>query len=425
VFKITPDGTLTTVYSFCSQGGTSCMDGYDPTQGLVEGTDGNFYGVTAFDGAYGGGTVYKLTRGGTLTTLHSFDGTDGSNPNGVIQATDGNLYGTTNYGGAYDAGTVFKITPGGTLTTLHSFDITDGETPAAALIEASDGNLYGTTAGGGANDEGTVFKTTPSGTLTTLCDFVRGMNGYSPAAPVIQATDGKFYGTTQHGGENGYGTVFEITPRGALTALYSFCSQTKCADGVQPHAGLAQYTSGVFYGTAYGGAYGDGTIYSLSVGLGPFVETVPTAGQVGRRVLILGTNLTGTTSVSFNGKPATFTVVSSTEITATVPSGATTGKLCVRTPHGMLMSNVKFRVTPTISSFSPATGPVGTSVVITGESFKGATCVSFGGVMTKSFTVNSDTEITADVPAGAKTGTIGVTTPGGSAASAGTFTLTM
>ena len=159
------------------------------------------------------------------------------------------------------------------------------------------------------------------------------------------------------------------------------------------------------------------------MGLGPFVETLPTSGKVGAAVKILGNNLKGSTSVTFNGKAATFKV-SSTEITTTVPSGATTGKVKVTTPKGMLTSNVKFRVTPTISSFSPASGPVGTSVVITGESFTGATSVTFGGVKATSFTVDSHTQITATVPTGAKTGKIGVATPGGTATSTGTFTVT-
>jgi uncharacterized repeat protein (TIGR03803 family) len=196
------------------------------------------------------------------------------------------------------------------------------------------------------------------------------------------------------------------------------------SDGSYPNGGLAQYTSGAFYGTTYGGgAYGLGTVFSVSVGLGPFVETQPNSGKVGTAVKVLGNNLTGASSVTFDGTAATFNVVSSSEITTTVPADATTGKVEVKTPSGTLFSNMAFRVTPTISSFSPTSGPVDTSVKITGESLKGATSVTFGGVKAASFKVDSDTEITAVVPTGAKTGKIGVTTPGGTATSAATFTV--
>jgi hypothetical protein len=134
-----------------------------------------------------------------------------------------------------------------------------------------------------------------------------------------------------------------------LTTLYSFCSQTGCPDGIVPYAGLAQATNGALYGTtAYGGANangGDGTVFSLSVGLGPFVEMQPTSGKVGATVKILGTNLTGATSVSFNGTAAAFTVNSSgSAISTTVPAGASSGKVQVVTPIGTLSSNVPFRV---------------------------------------------------------------------------------
>ena len=369
VFKITLSGTLTTIYKFCSQ--SDCADGENPRGGLVQGADGDFYGTTEYGGANGSfGTVFKITPTGALTTLYSFcsqsNCTDGVEPYaGLIQATDGNFYGTTVGGGANgsNTGTVFKITPSGALTTLYSFcsqsvgqDCTDGAYPYAALVQAIDGNFYGTTFQGGANTAcsaqgcGTVFKITPSGTLTTLYSFCSqsgctdGGNAY---AGLIQATDGNFYGTTVGGGANSYGTVFKITRSGALTTLYSFCSHSGCPDGDGPLAALAQATNGNFYGTAaHGGAHGDGTIFSLSVGLGPFVETQPTSTKVGAGVRVLGTNLTGVTSVTFNGTPALFKVVSSSFISTTVPVGATTGNVQVVTPGGTLTSNVPFRVLP-------------------------------------------------------------------------------
>jgi uncharacterized repeat protein (TIGR03803 family) len=370
VFKITPGGTLTTLHNFDG------INGASPIAGLVQATDGNFYGTTTGGGVYYGGTVFKITPGGTLTTLHSFSGTCGSSPiAGLVQATDGDLYGTTENGGAYSYwGTVFKITPGGMLTTLHSFDGTDGGIPIAGLVQATDGNFYGTTEEAGVSSGcqaagigdgcGTVFRITPGGTLTTLhaFDFTDGLN---PSGVLVQATDGNFYGTTANDGGTVGGTVFKITPSGTLTTLHSF----DYTDGARPYAGLVQATDGNFYGTtnAAGGANSYGTVFSLAVGLGPFVKSLPTSGEVGAAVIILGTDLTGATSVTFDGTAAAFTVVSSSEITTTVPSGAATGNVQVTTPKGTLISNVNFRVTPTISDFSPPSGPVGTSVVVSGE----------------------------------------------------------
>jgi len=373
VFRITPSGTLTTLYSFCRQPRDGfCTDGAYPEDGLVQASDGNFYGTTYGGGAsnncgYSGcGTVFRITPSGTLTTLHSFAGADGAIPTaGLVQATDGNFYGTTYggyYSGNYTFGTVFRITPSGTLTTLYSFcqrnGCTDGGAPWAGLVQASDGNFYGTTHQGGTNGYGTVFKITPWGTLTTLYSFCAQSgcpDGRVPFAGLVQASDGNFYGTTYYGGTNcggndnyGCGTVFKITPSGALTTLYSFCPQTGCTDGAYPFAGLVQATDGNFYGTTYdGGTDGYGTVFRLTVGLGPFVETNPTSGRVGAVVIILGTNLTDATGVTFNGTAARFRVVSASEITATVPFGATTGKVKVTTPGGTWTSNVNFQVITT------------------------------------------------------------------------------
>jgi uncharacterized repeat protein (TIGR03803 family) len=347
VFKITPGGSLTTLYSFGSQPN----DGYDPYAGLVQGTDGNFYGTTVYGGMIYG-TVFKVTPLGALTTLHAFDGTDGADPYaGLVQGTDGNFYGTTLGGGANSNGTVFKITPAGALTTLHRFNyLDDGADPLAGLVQATDGNFYGTTSQGGANYAGTVFKVTPVGTLTTLHVF-GGSDGVAvPYAGLVLSTDGNFYGTTVGGGANHDGTVFKVTPVGTLTTLHSFDG----TDGESPHAGLVQGTDGNFYGTTYGGgANGYGTVFSLSVGLAPFVETQPISGSTGAPVTILGTNLTGATGVTFNGTPAPFNVVSPTEITTNVPSGAITGFVQVTgTPSGTLTSNTTFRVTSPVQFVS-------------------------------------------------------------------------
>ena len=232
--------------------------------------------------------------------------------------------------------------------------LADGINPTAALIQATDGNFYGTNSSGGVNegvcqfDCGTVFKITPRA-RSRRCTASTARTATVPAAALVQATDGNFYGTTLGGGANGYGTVFQMTPSGTLTTLHSFDN----TDGSNPNA-LIQDTSGTLYGTTESGASTIGkyhrctgvcgTVFSLSVGLGPFVEAQPSSGMVGAAVKILGTNLTGATSVSFNGTAASFTVVSSSEITATVPSGATTGEVKVVTPGGTLSSNVSFLV---------------------------------------------------------------------------------
>jgi uncharacterized repeat protein (TIGR03803 family) len=364
VFTITPGGVLATLYSFCAQ--TNCVDGWDPLAGLVQATDGNFYGTTGNGGTMNRGTAFKITPGGVLTTLHSFDGTHGSDPTGaLIQASDGNLYGTTQGGGhptcgsPSGCGTVFRITPGGVLTTLYGFcaqtNCVDGWGPLTGLVQAADGNLYGTAFYGGADGTclgglgcGTVFRITPGGVLATLYSFCAQTNCVDGSGPrvIVQATDGNFYGTTDYGGTMDSGTVFQLTPEGTLTTLHSFCSQPGCTDGAYPGT-LMQATDGNFYGTTGGGGTtGSGTAFSLSMGLGPFVKTLPAAGKTGAKVGILGNNLTGATGVTFNGIPAQFSVPLPSLILTHVPTGATTGTIRATTPSGTLTSNVPFHVIP-------------------------------------------------------------------------------
>ena len=369
VFELTPGGTLTTLYTFCPQ--SPCTDGTTPHAALVQGTDGNFYGTTESGGGMSVGTIFKITPSGTLTTLHSFAGAEGANPfAALIQGTNGNFYGTTSSGGANNNdGAIFEITPSGTLTILHSFDGTDGAHPEAGLIQGTDGNFYGTTPNGGAQQGGcaaevrcgTVFRITPNGAFTSLYSFCSESgcpDGQVPNAALVQGSDGNFYGTTQMGGHDGTcpkvgacGTIFKITPSGELTTLYNFCSEggSACTDGSNPDAFLIQDpANGTFYGTTnFSGANGNnGTVFSLSVGLGPFTETRPTSGGLGATVKIVGTDLTGAVRVTFSGIAASFTVVSGSEITATVPPGAATGTVQVVTPSGTLSSRIPFVVQP-------------------------------------------------------------------------------
>jgi len=357
IFAITLSGTLTTLYNFCSE--TGCPDGSGTRAALIQATNGDLYGTTESGGANDGGTVFKITPRGTLTTLYNFCSlsgcADGSGPlAGLVQAVNGLLYGTTIGGGANgNFGTVFEITPGGALTTLYSFcslsGCEDGQNPNTTLVQAAapphdppyDGNFFGTTYSGGTDGVGTLFEITPTGALSTLYSFpAQGAPGPYPNA-LIEGSDWNFYGTTQTGGTLSTGAIFELHPVGFPATLYSFCPSGCSTSGQQPQSGLMQDTNGVFYGTgSYGGAENDGVIFSFSVpGLGPFVATQPTAGAVGTAVRILGTGLTGATSVTFNGTAAVFTVVSSSEITTSVPAGATSGKVEVATPSGTLSSS--------------------------------------------------------------------------------------
>ena len=345
VFKLTAKGVLTALSNFMVEGSGGSSD---PVGSLVQGIDGNFYGATSGGGiGSGAGTMFKITPGGKLSTLYQFDYTHGSAPYaGPMEGTDGNFYGTTYSGGVYGAGTVYKMTPQGHLSVLYSFGGVSGGPlfPVTSLIQGTDGNFYGTTSYGGPDNDGTVYKITPGGALTVLHNFAQ-TDGRWPGG-LVQATDGNFYGTTFYGGVYDGGTIFKVTATGTVTTLHSFHG----TDGTGP-ATLIQNTNGTFYGiTGAGGdlncnpSVGCGTVFSLATGLGPFVETVPAIGTVGSPVIILGTNLNGVTGVSFHGTAALFNVVSSSEIVTTVPTGARTGKVIVTTAKGTLSSNVVFKV---------------------------------------------------------------------------------
>src|SRR5579862_1393061 len=378
VFKITPEGQLSTVYNFCSLAG--CADGARPIGALLEGRNGNLYGITMEGGSApkrnctsssdGCGTIFEVSTSGTLTTLYSFCSerycADGVGTGAVLTlGTDGNFYGTTQSNGS-SGSILFRLSPTGKFGTLLNFCTQTNcivQSPLG-VIEGNDGNLYGTSGAGGAYRSGVVFRISPSGELTTLysfCALSKCADGSGPDAGLMQGSDGNFYGTTMWGGAAGCivgcGTIFRITPAGALTTLYDFCSQQGCVDGGEPTALLVQRTDGTFYGTTQIGGdsscnsndfpAGCGTVFNLSTGLGPFVRANPAFGKIGRTIGILGNDLTGTSSVTFNGVAATaFTVLADTFIKATVPSGATTGAIQVTTPSGTLSSNAPFQVLP-------------------------------------------------------------------------------
>ena len=264
--------TETNLHSFAGRPN----DGRNPSAGLVQGTDSNFYGTTSDGGADGDGTVFQISPSGGYTNLYSFAGhpNDGANPYAaLVQGTDSNFYGTTSDGGVNDDGTVFQISPSGSYTSLYSFagHPNDGANPYAALVQGTDSNFYGTTSDGGVNDDGTVFQISPSGSYTSLYSFAGHPNdGSYPQAGLVQGSDGDFYGTTLYGGTStncnaGCGTVFRISPSGGYTNLYSFAGSPN--DGSYPQAGLVQGSDGNFYGTTiYGGTNGDGAVFELTLG---------------------------------------------------------------------------------------------------------------------------------------------------------------
>ena len=375
IYRANAQTGLTTIYSFCAKLG--CQDGDDPYAPLTLGSDGNLYGTTQIGGLHNAGTAYIVTLAGKFNTLHNFcaetNCVDGGNPTSLIQATDGNFYGVAGGGTGPDCnvqvigcgGLIFKMTPQGVTTTLYNFcsqpNCADGAGPSV-VMQAADGNLYGITVRGGIygndgdNGSGVIFKLSLQGELTVLYNFcavyscTSGISGGS----ILQATDGNFYGTINSGEGTtcyfgyGCGIIFELTSGGVYSTLYTFCEQLGqfCPDGIFP-VGMMQGTDGNFYGATYrGGPSGYGTAFKLSTELGPFIQTVTSSGKVGSSVFILGNGLTGTTTVTFNGTAAGFTVVSSTEITATVPKGATTGPVLVTTPGGTLKSNKAFSITP-------------------------------------------------------------------------------
>ena len=397
LLRVTPTGTVSVVYSFCTVQFV-CSDGDTPFA-VMQAADGNLYGTTLYGGASDAGVLFEISKSGSFSTLYSFaygmnpgprlvQGRDGrlygsagntifqftpatgvlttlvTFPNGVgtqdlVLSTNGKFYGTTEQGGVHRDGFFFSLTPTGKVTSLYSFNTaTDGA--GRTLTLGTDGNFYGTAQSNGPNNGGTVFALTPGGQFSLLHSFCSATNcadGMWPTGALVQGTDGNLYGATPLGGtgrldacpRSNCGTAFQITPSGTLTTLYNFCSQANCADGLQPYQGIAQGTDGNFYGSTYGGGAsggGGGTFYSISMGLAPFVRPNPTFGHAGWTISIQGTNLTGATSVTFNGTSAHFGVISDSLIKVQIPAGATSGTIQVTTPSGTLSSNVNFQVLP-------------------------------------------------------------------------------
>jgi uncharacterized repeat protein (TIGR03803 family) len=251
--------TQTVLHAFSFSNG----DGAAPAAGLLKGSDGNFYGTTFNGGRHGFGTVFRLKPDGAYRVLYRFDpATDGSNPfASLIQGRDGLLYGSCAQGGGSDnsAGTLFSLSTGGSFSLLHRFEGPDGKYPTGRLLQAADGKFYGTTLYAGSSS-GNVFRATAQGAVTTLKQF-SGSAGTGPfEAGLVQAADGSFYGTTSGGGSAGKGSVFRIAPDGSYSTLYSFSG----TDGSNPGQ-LSLGRNGRLLGsTSFGGSSNLGTVFSLS-----------------------------------------------------------------------------------------------------------------------------------------------------------------
>lgn len=418
LFKITPGASLAVLHNFANT-----TDGAYPRQPPVPAPDGNLYGIT------GNGTnyfIYRVSPSGTFTPVATPPGYSYAP---LLLATDGKLYGVTNYGGTYNGGTVFQLTLGKTpkVKIIYSFGVTPstGFNPTGGLMQASDGKLYGTTPNGGSSSGGVLYQVTTAGGYKVLHNFAAAApasDGYGSVAGLVQGSDGFLYGVNPNGGTAGFGTLFKINNTGSIfQVLHNFDG----VSGANPTSTPILATNGKIYGmTMSGGAFHQGVFYSFDNGLKPFSSLfVAWSGKVGSSVDVLGQGFSNATGVKFGTGPGTFVTANDTYMTATVATGATTGHVTVLEPGGNLASPQTFKVIPVISGFNPPSGQVGTSVVITGTSFLQTTLVKFGLAKATVFTVNSDTQITAIVPIGATTGKIAVTTKGGTATSASIFTV--
>jgi uncharacterized repeat protein (TIGR03803 family) len=340
IFKMSADGTLTTLHEF--QGGS---EGENPTAAPIQSLKDDLYGTTQGQtGSTAYGSIYTITKDGNFTVLHTFNGSDGAYPQGpLVQGTDYNFYGVTWQGGTNNYGTFYRISPSGVFKVLVNFNKTNGQLPDTEPVLANDGNFYGVTWGGGTSNAGVLYRVMPNGHLTVLYSFTRGTEGGNPIG-LTQASDGNLYGTAMSGGNQQQdGAIFRATTAGVVVGLYQFTPAT----GAYPYGALRQHTNGILYGDTFsGGDLGQGVIYSLNLGLSPFVTYLPVYGRAGAEVQILGQGFTDTSQVFFNGTPAVFKEVYPTFIKATVPDSATTGPITVINSNGTLTSNRIFIVHP-------------------------------------------------------------------------------
>ena len=388
LFQVSTGGKVTTLHSF---GGA---DGAFPIPGLTLAIDGNFYGTTVSGGSVDRGVLFKITTSGTYTLLHQFTGgADGQTPAQPIQASDGNLYGAT-YSGTGPGGTIYKYSPStgnfATILTLAQ-DGSQGNQITSPLVQASDGSLYGVAAGYGANGCGTIFRLSTAGTLLSVYSFPCGAGGSTPYGALIQASDGNLYGITAAGGtmtskgecQSGCGTVFQVS-HGIVSILYRFAGYP--SDGALALAGLVQGTDGNLYGgTDKGGINDLGVLYQITLS-GQYKLLYSFAQRIGagaNAALMQHTNGKFYGNASFGGRDSEGAIYS-------LDMGL-----------GPFVALVRY------------TGRIGQPVQILGQGLTGSTAVTINGVAATTFKVVSDTYMTAVVPTGATTGPVVVTTATG------------
>lgn len=345
---------------------------------LLLASDGNLYGAASSGGTFNNGAVFRMsTPSGAIKIIHSFTGADGADPQGgLTQASDGKLYGTTEQGGPNDNGVIYKMNLNGTITVLHTFDVngvSDGQFPIAGLLAASDGYLYGVNFRGGAGAEGTIFRITTGGTFSKLFDLPTNAPGIYPQSTLMQHTNGNIYGTTIQGGYAGNGIFFGLIapnltqilkvagpifllPGGPVEILGNNLTHVVAVNFGGVSAPFTLGTDSVLSATVPNGAL-DGLV-NVIYDTGLLTQTMssyhilpkitnldPSSGQVGSVVNITGGGFTGTKKVMFGAVAATsFSVISTTLIQATVPTGANTGRVGVQTPNGGATSPMKFTV---------------------------------------------------------------------------------
>jgi uncharacterized repeat protein (TIGR03803 family) len=454
VFKVTPGGGFTTLYSF-----TGGPDGANPQAALVQASDGNLYGVCARGGGFNTGTIFRITLGGVFTLLHTFSASsaaqtnsDGINPQAaLIQASDGNLYGTAVNGGTYGFGTIFRITLRGIFTTFYSFSTlnstgtnSDGANPVAALIQAGDGDLYGTAVYGGTGYNGTIFRITLRGAFTTLYSFSAlnstgtNLDGANPMG-LILASDGDLYGAAQNGGADNFGTLFKITTGGAFTTLYNFTGDT---DGANP-VGMIQAGNGSFYGAAFTGETTvNGTVFSFTTAPPAITSLSPAsvAANTAFTLTLNGSAFDQNAVVEWGGQALKTTYISDTQLKAAVttainaPLSAYPGsaRISVVNPDGSTAS-ATLSITvpaPVLKSLSPTSLPHGSpasTLTLTGIAFAPGATVNWNGTALAT-TFLSPSKLTATIPASALaakgTAQVSVTNPsGGGTSKSQTFTI--
>ncbi len=419
IYRLTPAGVFTDLHDFPL--------GDQPSFPPIQASDGNFYGVVP-------GSVYKMTPAGVFTTTHTFVSPDVQPLSNLFQASDGNLYGTiTLCGLSGNRGCVYKVSTGGTYKNIYGFADVTGSFSCSGVIQGKDGKLYGATGFGGANGNGNLYKVTTAGVHTGLHDFNNATDGgcNSGSFPVVnltQVTDGSLYGVNYAGGP-GCGSIYKLTSANVFTA---FLMPVDNSDGCQLYSALIQNTNGLVYGTAGSGGGTlnccQGTFFSVATGDVPFVNLEPTerTGNVGAKVGMFGQGFSSASVVKFGGVAATSVTLSGTTyLTAVVPKGAHTGPVTVTTGTTTLTSPQTYKVKPKITSFSPTSGSTGTLVTINGSGLIQTSAVKFGTVKATTFTVVSDSTVTAVVPSGLAAGavTISITTPGGTANSPTKFTV--